>query len=193
MKKPEAKMSIIVRYISTVADVMRNVSKQSSKPTTFIGIHELVLVNGKFMPTGPFPKGLRRGKMGECFYNAFRLTMDNPRRFVYVEGYACGKIPLPLEHGWVWDRKLGKVLDPTWNESTEYYGIPFKWDFVCRTVVDRKRYGVIDNMEQNFPLLRLPELIKSVVETQLDMPRVRLSKVKSQTQGWVDVIRGMKP
>jgi hypothetical protein len=80
----------------------------------------------------------------------------------YVEGLAyCGLIP--TLHAWCVDAD-GNVYDPTWRWGTGHYdvehgellGVPMSLDFVRETVLTRERYGVLDNFEQGYPVLRNP-------------------------------------
>lgn len=72
---------------------------------------------------------------------------------VYVEGYAAGIIP--VLHAWCVDSD-GKVVDPTWDDGigTEYFGVPFNRAFVMTAVVDKGSYGLIDDMNGRWSLLR---------------------------------------
>ena len=54
-------------------------------------------------------------------------------------------------HAWAITRD-GEVIDPTWDNGFEYFGVPFDLDYVLKTKVRRKEYGVIDNYQENFPL-----------------------------------------
>ena len=70
-----------------------------------------------------------RPKPKECFYNAQQLTIFSKGKFGYCEGYAITKAlgGFPLEHAW--NIKDGKIVDITWNDGIEYFGIelPYKW------------------------------------------------------------------
>lgn len=113
-------------------------------------IEDFVLRNGQ-----SFSKSLlkiKRGRMKACFRNAFRLADNSSNEFLYVEGYATSMIDFPVLHAWCLD-KDGKVVDPTWKDGKEYFGVPFNLDYVRRTIFKRKRFGVIDNFEMGFPLI----------------------------------------
>ena len=45
------------------------------------------------------------------------------------------------------------VVDPTWDEGTEYFGVPFRHDYLRRVLKARRDYGLIDNPEMDFPLV----------------------------------------
>lgn len=104
-----------------------------------------------------------KGEKGLCYMNAFNLMHDSSGELTYVEGMAS-IFGVPLDHAWCVDSN-GLVHDPTWNRFTlkgesikqkdvDYFGVPFKSEFVIDTVVKRGFYGVIDNPQDGFPLLR---------------------------------------
>jgi len=45
------------------------------------------------------------------------------------------------------------VVDPTWDEGAEYFGVPFRHDYLRRVLKARRDYGLIDNAEMDFPLV----------------------------------------
>jgi hypothetical protein len=45
------------------------------------------------------------------------------------------------------------VVDPTWDEGTEYFGVPFRHAYLSRVLKARRDYGLIDNPEMDFPLV----------------------------------------
>jgi hypothetical protein len=42
------------------------------------------------------------------------------------------------------------VVDRTWDEGTEYFGVPFRHDYLRRVLKARRDYGLIDNPEMAF-------------------------------------------
>lgn len=100
-----------------------------------------------------YPDCWERGYLGDCFMNAFRIaeTFD----LYYVEGYAVAKssFGIPLMHAWVALKDL-TCYDPTWKDGITYYGVPLDLNYVREVMLKSKVYGVIDNMELGFPLIR---------------------------------------
>ncbi len=117
----------------------------------YLGADDFVLQHGREFPQRPLPEGVVRGPMKDCFRNAAHLLYEHPE-YTYVEGYAAGMIP--MLHAWCVDDE-GFVVDNTWPEEIGncYFGVPFNTRFVMRTLCERGYYGIIDNMEQGWPLL----------------------------------------
>jgi len=134
-------------------------------------IEDFVLSNGRAYTPTPLPVDAPRGEMSRCFMNAAKL-MDYEPGLSYVEGYAIRKgLPIPLLHAWCVD-EFGKVLDSTWpDDGEEYFGVALSTDYVRRTMLARGKYGIIDNMEERFPIITgehgasqwSPGLAKSIV------------------------------
>ena len=100
----------------------------------------------------------KRGTQKLCFMNAFRLSTGNPDRYVYVEGQ-CHINVLPIDHAWCIDRQTGAVVDPTLRANASgsvkpvaYFGVPFKDEYVLRTAVKTKVYGIISHTNMDLLL-----------------------------------------
>lgn len=92
-----------------------------------------------------------RGEIRQCYLNAANAAISHPE-LTYCEGYASSLIP--VNHAWCLDPQ-GRVLELTWEEpGSEYYGIPFKTEFLRRQLLTQKYYGLIDAWQSNWPLLR---------------------------------------
>ena len=94
------------------------------------------------------------GRPRECFRNAATLALRKPNTYMYVEGYAVNSwVALhTVAHAWcVGSDNL--VVDRTWDEGTEYFGVPFRHDYLSRVLKARRDYGLIDNTEMDFPLV----------------------------------------
>lgn len=139
-------MKIIRGYLEKVTKTKRRI--RSNKK--YSCIEEFVLKNGQEFRSRNGNK-IKKGKMKECFRNAFHLAEDFD--LIYVEGYAtCSGLGFPIFHAWCVDQE-GNVYDPTWKNGDEYFGVPFDFMYVRKTIFRRTKFGVIDNKEMGFPLL----------------------------------------
>jgi hypothetical protein len=101
---------------------------------------------------------LRQGIPKECYRNA-ALVAQRRDDLIYCEGYATSVIP--VMHAWLVD-KQGNVIDNTWEGGRyddgkyprAYFGIPIKRTYLVRSLCNRKIYGVIDNWENEWPILK---------------------------------------
>jgi len=141
-------------FVSKVSELIHTM-KNARPEWKYVSTEDFIHQNGKkfdyVMP------GVKKGKMGQCYKNAYHL-MDITPGLTYVEGYAVsGDLPLPLMHAWCVD-KNGVVYDSTWDNGKSYLGVQFKREFVTKTILRRKVYGVMDDMDGGWPLLRgVPE------------------------------------
>lgn len=144
----------IVGYLQAIVTMKEKFCNHAPEGYYYKSMEAFILAQGKHYTPKPLPKGIRIGQKKDCFKNAFNLANDNPG-YTYVEGYASSKtVCMPLEHAWVVDLD-GNVIDNTWEDGDEYFGVPFKTDYVRRTILDKKTYGVIENWEQKFPLMKV--------------------------------------
>ena len=132
-----------VRYCATLLDY-------PGRP--YPTMYHFLLRHGRDFSWRPLPAGLRRGLPRQCFLNAMLLAFRSPN-YIYVEGFAmCGGLPaMSMEHAWCVDRK-GFVADPTWQEGTDYFGVPFRTKYLKKVALERKSSGVLYNPEMRFPL-----------------------------------------
>ena len=88
-----------------------------------------------------------RRKLKECYKNAASAALDDPD-LTYVEG-VVSVMGIPIDHAWNVD-KAGNVRDPTFpngNHLGGYFGIPFKTDYLRKTLLKNERYGLLDMMQ----------------------------------------------
>ncbi len=142
-------MSEVEKYLRQMVSFRRTLGNPP-KDLKYWLLHELVLAEGRFMGTrSPLSEEYPRGRKRECFKNAYELTARN--LLGYCEGFAMGVIP--VLHAWVVDRD-GNVIDPTWADGAEYFGIEFKRDDVIRVALKTEYYGMMDNPGMRHFLLR---------------------------------------
>lgn len=85
------------------------------------------------------------GEAKACFRNATQAALDHPDELTYVEGFAfANRGWFPMEHAWVID-KNGNVIDKTWPEGFDYYGIPFPADQLRQIILNSECYGILCN------------------------------------------------
>lgn len=146
--------SFTLEYLEQMSEMVKNLRQSSNSELFYHSIEEFVLANGQeFSYAKNTEYGF--GKMRECFMNAFQLAIANPE-LRYVEGYATSVIP--TLHAWNIDL-TGTVIDNTWKHDDKarnrgYYGVWFPTDYIMHVAYKRGKYGIIDNVEMNFPLLR---------------------------------------
>lgn len=115
---------------------------------------EFLLYHGRQWPTKP-GNGVEMGAPQQCFKNAAVLAMVQSDEYIYCEGYAVGFM-LPVEHAWLIDKE-GFVVDPTWKDGTDYFGIAFKLSYLTKALMKQKEYGLINAWRDKWPLLRTKE------------------------------------
>lgn len=126
--------------------------RKAHKPEDFkySCLEEFILSNGKAMGDRSIESDkYKKGTMKECFKNAYRLASS--KGFKYCEGYATSIIP--TLHAWCLDEK-GNVIDVTWKNGRDYFGVIFPMSYIHKVHAARGKYGVMDNYEQGFPLLK---------------------------------------
>ena len=103
-----------------------------------------------------------------CFHSAQMIVMnDHTGLLRYAEGWACGRAPIPIHHGWV--VVGGKVVDLTWKKEDGgniqglfpkdwcYQAAEFSRDAIMERNLKRAAtHSLLDEWEEGFPLLREP-------------------------------------
>jgi hypothetical protein len=94
------------------------------------------------------------GRPRECFRNAATLALRKPNIYMYVAGYAVNRwiAMRTMAHAWCINSD-NFLVDSTWDEGAEYFGVPFRHDYLRRVLRARTDYGLIDNPEMGFPLV----------------------------------------
>ena len=116
---------------------------------------DFILKHGRAFEWCALPQGVRMGVPRQCFRNAARLALRKQGSFTYVEGYAVNTwvADYPVAHAWCVEGEHF-VVDTTWDEGADYFGVPFRAEYVRRMAGARRRdYPLVDNEEMNFPLL----------------------------------------
>jgi len=142
--------------MTTIKDYLRlniKITKQNNmnKLHGYYSMEDFVYKNGQSFKARKLPKNIKLGTMKECYRNAALLAIDNAK-YYYVEGYALGVIP--VMHAWCIDKNKC-VIDPTWPDGKEYFGVVFKKTYLFKYVEKYKRYNIIDNYQHRWPLLKL--------------------------------------
>lgn len=142
----------VKEFLESVTAILKNCGPVN-RP--YQSIENFVLQHGKAFPWKSchgelvFPSTTKK----ECFRNATLTVLMYPEDLTYVEGFALAKgVPLPVHHAWCISKE-GVVVDPTWTEEAEYFGVTFELKYVRRTIFKRNAYGVLDNFQHRFPLL----------------------------------------
>ena len=136
-------------YLQTIAGFM----KGKGNDRKYACVPDFLEREGRDYEASPqMPPGEKRCRKSQCYMNAYRLAEAHPE-LDYVEGVAISGNLIPMDHAWCADRE-GRVVDPTWPDGHHYVGVPLRMGFVRRTVFAKKTYGVVDNWQQHWPLLR---------------------------------------
>jgi hypothetical protein len=93
-------------------------------------------------------------------------------KWVYIEGFAIPATGgLAVLHAWVTNPEHPVVAyDPTWGTGREYFGIPFRLDYVLGMHEKTGRPGILDVWELGWPLLRGEDRVADVMWTPSRAP-----------------------
>lgn len=141
-------MNTVAEYLKWMAAAVRSIGNDLNG---YSCLEDFVLKHGRqFTRIGHMPKSYKMGRKKHCFMNAARLSIDAPS-LTYVEGYAVSVIP--MMHAWC-VTKHGTVIDPTWDDGVDYYGVPIRKDYLLHSMSTSGVYGVIDLWKEKYPILK---------------------------------------
>jgi HK97 family phage portal protein len=139
-------------------------SQKGSAPAGWAhgSVEELVLQSGERFKAVALPPGVDDAALGQAYRTAFQLVDTRPDlELEYVEGFANLKsLPVPIRHAWT-VTKAGQVVDPTFDRFRRdgkvvgYVGVRIPTSLTRLTVIARERYGVLDDPERGYPVLKM--------------------------------------
>lgn len=144
-------MNATQRFLRAEVKLMRKVRQR--RLNGWFSTGHFVLTHGREWTTKTdVPKEARDRKLGQCFRNAANLALGWYRNeLIYCEGYAISVIP--MMHAWCIDLQ-GRIIDPTGNQWTDYFGLAFKSMYLQEALQSQGHYGLIDAWKSDWPLLR---------------------------------------
>ena len=120
-----------------IKEQLRAISQSQVQNGTIVGpafatIRELVARYGRAYTIRPLPRGWWSREPQASYANALNAAIAG--KWVYVEGFAIPKPgSLAVLHAWVTNPHNSDVAyDPTWRAGREYFGIPFRLEYVLR-------------------------------------------------------------
>lgn len=144
-------MSPVKDYLERTIAMLATLNLNRCKLHGYLCFEDFVLQHGRrFTRLGKMPRSVKTGKANHCFMNAAQLSLSIPS-LIYCEGFATGIIP--VMHAWCITR-TGTIIDPTWNDGLDYFGIPIKHTYLMSSMMKYGVYGVIDLWKEGFPILR---------------------------------------
>lgn len=126
-------MSDLVNYLDAIAKM------QEGNPGLGEAYYKWILKNGRLFTeredARKFCKNFNRRANG-CYFNAQVLSIDN-KELKYYEGWGITKkVGIPMEHGF--NVINGKIVDITWEDGIEYFGLEVSIKFVMNEMVKEK-------------------------------------------------------
>jgi len=148
-------MNPVIEYLEKVVS---DVGGELKPP--YENFHHFVLANGREYRAIALLRQYKSffGELGCCYSNTLTLVRCYPSNLTYVEGFAAVRDDHQISvhwglHAWAADGN-GNAVDTTWDDTVDYFGVPFRLDYVWDVYKRRKETGVIDNWNEKFPLLK---------------------------------------
>lgn len=175
--------------INSIKDWL-NFLKRMPAPEGYHNRGEFLEKYGWGFVIGPQTFEGKRGKQHACYENSAKMVFDNDK-LIYVEGYIT-LMSIPIEHAWVAKKNdVTHVIDPTLTKpdfEVEYFGIPFKTDYVRKTSLRTGVWGIISHT--NMDLFKKGKALSKVIYGAGTMIRVNnpficiVQEEVSTPQGW---------
>lgn len=126
-------------YILAVTEALASQPHGAPLKYQFIRDHGQI-----FTPTFTHPL-VGTARKGECFLNAYK---GMNRQLRYCEGWATSlSLGIAIEHAWLLD-KNDQVVDPTWADGKEYFGVAFAELAVYRLTAMTGYHGIFGSLYQ---------------------------------------------
>lgn len=97
------------------------------------------------------PPDMKKGPQGQCFRNAWQLSISH--RLLYCEGYGWDVQlgALPFSHAWNLCPSSGRVIDATWpiGEGAVYLGIELSPKQLMKIIGLTQCFGVLQDGRRN--------------------------------------------
>jgi hypothetical protein len=149
------KINIVKNHLKGMRIAIKNATGGKYFRGKYFCLEDFVLKNGlQFNKIIAFPPDLKRGRVGSCHKNAYNIAQNNPNKYFYCEGYATSN-NFAFLHSWVVNKEL-EVIDPTWKNGIDYYGIIFRFSYVADSMAKVGKFiSIIDNWKDNYSLLKM--------------------------------------
>lgn len=119
--------------------------------------------NGKRWKGDDLPKSIKRAPSGQCFRNAWELSLRHGLRYCEGYGWDAELGALPFSHAWNLCAKSGRVIDATWDlgKGAVYLGVELSPKQLMRIVDLTGCFEVLQGGRRS-----ALELVKQVLEQE---------------------------
>lgn len=103
--------------------------------------------NGRRWVGGALPPNMHRGPQGQCFRNAWQLSLSHGLSYCEGYGWDVELGALPYSHAWNLCRSSGRVIDATWaiGRRAVYLGIELSPKQLMKIIDLTGRFGVLQD------------------------------------------------